>query len=165
MPDVPEQLDFLLSVDRLISAADEARRKRDRLLKAGQVPAADKTTGDKQDAKSRGQAMKTGPHKPAKRAPAVIRAGELYSLVELRRRLQWQEHAVRQARVSGLRLVTFGRAKYALGSDVLKFFERLADQQAGIGAAGAGETLESRLTTSAGSIPARPIIERMPSHD
>ena len=77
--------------------------------------------------------MKTAPRKPAKCAPAVIRAGEVYSLAELRRRLQWQEHAVRQARVNGLRLVTFGRAKYCLGSDVLKFFERLAEQQAGRG--------------------------------
>ncbi len=75
--------------------------------------------------------MKTAPHNPAKRAPAVVRSGEVYSLAELRRRLQWQEHAVRQARVKGLRLVVFGRQKYALGSDVLKFFERLAEQQAG----------------------------------
>ena len=79
--------------------------------------------------------MKPAPHKPAKRAPAVVRAGEVYSLAELRRRLGWQEHAVRQARVNGLRLVVFGRAKYCLGSDVLKFFERLADRQA----AGNGE--------------------------
>jgi hypothetical protein len=74
--------------------------------------------------------MKPAPHKPAKRAPAVIHAGAIYPLAELRRRLGWQEHAVRQARVNGLRLVVFGRAKYALGSDVLKFFERLAEQQA-----------------------------------
>ena len=52
MADVQEQLDFLLSVDRLISAADEARRKRDRLLRVGQVAVADKPTGEKQDAKS-----------------------------------------------------------------------------------------------------------------
>lgn len=69
-------------------------------------------------------------HKPAKRAPAVIRSGEVYSLAELRRRLGWKEHAVRQARVNGLRLVVFGRAKYCLGSDVLEFFNRLAEQQA-----------------------------------
>jgi hypothetical protein len=64
-----------------------------------------------------------------RRSPAVVRAGEVYSLAELRRRLGWQDHAVRQARVKGLRLVSFGHAKYALGSDVLKFFERLGDQQ------------------------------------
>ena len=77
------------------------------------------------------QAMKTDSHKPApRRSPAVVRAGEVYSLAELRRRLQWKEYSVRMARVAGLRLVTFGRSKYVLGSDVLKFFERLADQQA-----------------------------------
>ena len=81
--------------------------------------------------------MKTPhPHKPAKRAPAVIRAGEVYSLAELRRRLGWGLHYVRQARVAGLRLVTFGREKYCLGEDVLAFFRKLAErQQAGNGRA------------------------------
>ena len=64
-----------------------------------------------------------------RRAPAVIRDGEVYSLAELRRRLRWQDHAVRQARIAGLRLVSFGRAKFVLGSDVLRFFERLAERQ------------------------------------
>ncbi len=54
MADVQEQLDFLLSVDRLISAADEARRKRDRLLRAGRDAGAEKSNSDKQDAKSQG---------------------------------------------------------------------------------------------------------------
>ena len=54
MADVQEQLDFLLSVDRLISAADEARRKRDRLLRAAQVASTDKPNDDKQNAKSQG---------------------------------------------------------------------------------------------------------------
>lgn len=73
--------------------------------------------------------MNRKPHKLVRRAPAVVRAGEVYSLAELRRRLGWHEHAVRQARVNGLRLVVFGRAKYALGEDVLAFFRRLADRQ------------------------------------
>lgn len=33
MPDIREQLDYLLAVDRLISAADEAKKKRDGLLR------------------------------------------------------------------------------------------------------------------------------------
>jgi hypothetical protein len=66
---------------------------------------------------------------PAREPAAVIRADELYSLAELRRRLGWAEHAVRQARLAGLRMVVFGRAKYVLGSDVLAFFARLAEQQ------------------------------------
>ena len=80
--------------------------------------------------------------KPASRVtPAVIRAGELYSLAELRRRLRWKEHAVRQARVNGLRLISFGREKFCLGSDVLKFFERLGErQQAGNGERGNDDT-------------------------
>jgi len=59
-----------------------------------------------------------------------IRSDELLSLTELRRRLGWQEHAVRQARRAGLRLVSFGREKYVLGRDVLDFFARLGAEQA-----------------------------------
>lgn len=61
--------------------------------------------------------------------PAVVNRNEVYSLCELRRRLQWQEHAVRQARLAGLRFVIFGRQKFVLGSDVIDFFQRLAEQQ------------------------------------
>jgi hypothetical protein len=61
------------------------------------------------------------PYTPTKCAPAVIRAGEVSSLAELRRRPGWAEHSVRQARVAGLRLITFGRQKYCLGEDVLSF--------------------------------------------
>jgi len=58
-----------------------------------------------------------------------IEAGEVMSLAELKRRLKWREHAVRQARKAGLRLIRFGSQKYALGSDVLDFFRQLAEQQ------------------------------------
>jgi hypothetical protein len=73
---------------------------------------------------------------PTHRPPAVVRAGELYSLAELRRRLRWKEHAVRQARLAGLRLISFGREKFCLGEDVLSFFRRLGDRQAGDGREG-----------------------------
>jgi len=68
---------------------------------------------------------------PSPRPPAVVRDGELYSLQELRHRLQWAEHAMRQARVAGLKTILFGSKKYVLGSDVLAFFERLKDKQGG----------------------------------
>jgi len=73
----------------------------------------------------------TTPAKPAERVPCVVRDGELYSLQELRLRLQWQEHAMRQARVAGLKTILFGSKKYCLGSDVLEFFERLKTKQGG----------------------------------
>ena len=60
-----------------------------------------------------------------------IQAGEVMSLSELKRRLKWGEHAVRQARKAGLRLIAFGSQKYALGTDVLDFFRKLANQGAG----------------------------------
>ncbi len=73
--------------------------------------------------------MKPHPHKPAKRPPAFISANAVYSWQELCRRLRWKEHAARQARLKGLRLVLFGREKFCLGEDVLAFFRRLADRQ------------------------------------
>ena len=73
--------------------------------------------------------MKSGPHKPVKRSPAVVSANAVYSWSELCRRFGWEEHAARQARIQGLRLVRFGRGKYALGEDVLSFFKRLAESQ------------------------------------
>lgn len=67
--------------------------------------------------------------RPRARPGGSIRGDELLRLAELKRRLGWGEHAVRQARKAGLRLIAFGREKYALGSDVLAFFGRLAEQQ------------------------------------
>jgi hypothetical protein len=62
--------------------------------------------------------------KPA--APAgVIRADELYRLREVCRRLNWREHALRQARAAGLPMIVFGREKFVLGSDVIEFFRGL----------------------------------------
>ncbi|HUT88947.1 MAG TPA: hypothetical protein VMY37_05605 [Thermoguttaceae bacterium] len=72
------------------------------------------------------------PQRPAGPGPGgSIQAGEVLTLAELKRRLGWGEHAVRQARRAGLRLIPFGREKFALGSDVLAFFTRLGEQQPG----------------------------------
>jgi hypothetical protein len=69
------------------------------------------------------------PHKPVKKPAAVISASAVYSWSELCRRLRWKEHSARQARINGLRLIRFGREKFCLGSDVLRFFELLAERQ------------------------------------
>jgi hypothetical protein len=58
-----------------------------------------------------------------------VRADEVLSLKELRRRFGWEEHAIRQARAAGLRFIRFGRECFVLGADVLEFFRQLADQQ------------------------------------
>jgi len=100
----------------------------------GQIPAAsDKFRGVRIRPDNRGMATSTITNKrrrgqgPA--AGASIRADELLPLVELRRRLGWGAHALRQARAAGLRLISFGASKYALGRDVLDFFGRLAEEQ------------------------------------
>jgi hypothetical protein len=58
-----------------------------------------------------------------------VRADEVLSLRELQRRFGWREHALRQARMAGLRMIPFGREKYVLGADLLAFFATLAEQQ------------------------------------
>ncbi len=60
----------------------------------------------------------------------VIRNGELYTLEEFAKRARWRRHSIRQARKLGLRTILFGSRRYVLGSDGLRFFERLAEQQA-----------------------------------
>lgn len=77
--------------------------------------------------------MSISPHTPKRERPAVsgvILKDAVYTLAELRQRLRWQEHAVRQARMAGLRIRRFGRSAYVLGSDVLDFFGRLGDDLA-----------------------------------
>ena len=70
-------------------------------------------------------------HSPsaAEAAPGVVRAGEVYRLKELCRRLHWREHSLRQARLAGLRIIRFGREAYILGDDALDFFRRIGDEQ------------------------------------
>jgi len=63
-------------------------------------------------------------------ATGTIRADELVSLSEFRRRFHLGEHFIRQFRKNGLRLVRFGREDFLLGRDVIGFFERLGEQQA-----------------------------------
>ncbi len=61
--------------------------------------------------------------------PAVIEPGVVLTAEELRRRLRWQKHSYAQARRLGLRTVRFGSRNYVLSSDVVSFFERLAQEQ------------------------------------
>jgi len=62
-----------------------------------------------------------------------IRADEVVSLSEFRRRFHLGEHFIRQFRKNGLRFVRFGREDFVLGRDVLDFFEKLgAEQAAGV---------------------------------
>ena len=49
-----------------------------------------------------------------------IRADELYSLTELRRRLDLGQGALRTARRRGLRVRRIGRKSYVLGRDVVR---------------------------------------------
>lgn len=50
-----------------------------------------------------------------------IRADELYTLPELKRRLSLGDYAMRQARRAGLKVRTIGRRRYVMGADVLQW--------------------------------------------
>jgi len=52
-------------------------------------------------------------------------------LEEAGRRLRLGGTGMRQAQKAGLRTIKFGRIKYCLGSDILDFFERLAESNDG----------------------------------
>lgn len=53
----------------------------------------------------------------------VVREGELYTLVEVRRRLGVSQAGLRVMRRSGLRVARFGKRGYVLGRDVIAFIE------------------------------------------
>ncbi len=57
-----------------------------------------------------------------------INAGEVMTLREAARRLEIGAVGMRQAQRAGLKCVPFGRQKFVLGTDVLKFFEQLKEQ-------------------------------------
>ena len=66
------------------------------------------------------------------RQPAgEIQANSVLSATEFRRRLGWGAKSYRAAKRRGLRTVRFARREYVLGADVLAFFGRLAEDQAG----------------------------------
>jgi len=53
----------------------------------------------------------------------VVSVHELYTLQEARKRLRWTESAMRAARRRGLRLLSSGKRKYVLGSEIVRFLE------------------------------------------
>ncbi len=64
-------------------------------------------------------------------ARGSIRADELLLLAEAARRLGWCAKSRRFAQRDGLRVIRYGRYQYVRGTDVLDFFAKLAEQQAG----------------------------------
>lgn len=58
-----------------------------------------------------------------------ISAGEVMTLREAARRLGIGAAGMRQAQRAGLKCVPFGRQKFVLGADVLKFFEQLKEEK------------------------------------
>ena len=79
--------------------------------------------------KSRPQTTTPRPAPKLSVSPAVIRADELYTWEELRKRLRWKRHSARQAQRLGLKPIRFGSRAYVTGEDVLDFFRKLSRQQ------------------------------------
>jgi len=73
----------------------------------------------------------TRPTQP--RAPLgsrAVQADEILPLAELRHRWGWGEEKIRKARRAGLRTIKFGREVFVRGSDLLAFFDVLAERAA-----------------------------------
>lgn len=71
--------------------------------------------------------MTTNGRKPD--VPRVIRAGELYTLREAERRLNWGRKTTSRAMREGLQAVAYGREKYLRGATILAWFEGLEREQ------------------------------------
>ncbi len=56
----------------------------------------------------------------------VIRAGELYTMNAIKRRLDISDSALRSMMNEGLQPVPMGKRKFFLGEDVLKFFREVS---------------------------------------
>lgn len=67
--------------------------------------------------------------KPSVDPPGAIDSGVLYTLEEAARRLRWARRACARAQREGLQTIGFGRRKYVLGGEILRFFKQL--QEAG----------------------------------
>jgi hypothetical protein len=66
-------------------------------------------------------------------------AGEVLPLAIVRQRLGWGHKTAAKALREGLPAVEFGRCKYVLGADVIRFFERLRQEQQSNGIGGPDE--------------------------
>jgi hypothetical protein len=53
----------------------------------------------------------------------VISAVELYSLTQLKQRLGWSKHALREARRAGLPIRRFGTRSYVSGRELISWME------------------------------------------
>lgn len=58
-------------------------------------------------------------------APGVISAEEVYTRVEVMKRLSCKDQALRNMEAEGLRAVTRGRLKYYFGRDIIAFLDGL----------------------------------------
>jgi hypothetical protein len=73
--------------------------------------------------------MTTPARKPPRPFLGSIRADELLTLDEVRRRLKWGYKTVAKAQRDGLVVIHWGRQAYVLGEDLLRFFRSLREQK------------------------------------
>jgi len=65
-------------------------------------------------------------------AVGEVRADSVYTLAEVRKRLQWGHRTAVEAQRQGLETVKFGRLKYVSGAAILRFFATLAGEESGV---------------------------------
>ena len=69
--------------------------------------------------------------RPAMRRLGSVCADEVLTREEFGHRMGMEDKTLRHCERAGLRVVSFGRRKYVLGSDAIAFFEAQANKQAG----------------------------------
>ena len=70
-----------------------------------------------------------GEHSSVNPYPAMVNAHEVYTVEELARHLRWRKHSLRQAKRLGMPVIRFGSRDYAIGQQVLEWFEGLGQQR------------------------------------
>ena len=75
--------------------------------------------------------MKRAIDKAPPAARGSVRDDELMLFAEAAKRLGWCAKSRRFAQRDGLRVIRYGRHQYVLGRDLLDFFGKLAERQAG----------------------------------
>jgi hypothetical protein len=75
--------------------------------------------------------MKRPLDKPTPRPLGSIHRDEALPLAEFGRRMNLGNEALADAQRAGLRTILFGRVKYVLGDDALRWFQQLAERQGG----------------------------------
>lgn len=74
--------------------------------------------------------MEAKAKKPRPETPGTVEPGTLYALDEIKARLRWSLHSMRQARRNGLKVLYIGNRGFVLGGTVIDFIVKQGSESA-----------------------------------